>query len=361
MFSTIGRYISLRYLSLLVLTLPMLVLVYLVIDVFEISGHIFRQQHPAAIFWEYYSAKIALIAYQVAPAAAVLAAVFCLGAMRRDGELLAAAVLGYRAHHFLLPMLIPLLMMVGGIYLVGEFAVPPAQLAMQHVQIKKLRRYTETLNFFSQVQHWHRFKNRLYRIEVVDPRRRKMINVTMINLGPNGEVREHFRAQELHYRPKSRDWFSYNADRWQFTKPAAPFSRPQTMVLLESFQRFAHHLGNPATMTIPELVAQLRRLEAQGKVATLHKFALHTRLAIPLSALIFAIFGGLVILKFPLRCTPAGLVATGVWITVAFWVLFAIGRLASSLGAIPTSFGAWSPVILGLLAALLLATRRNAV
>lgn len=354
----ISRYILRRFATAFALAIPVLVSLYWLIDLFEIVGDFLKVRNGASLLVHYYLVKLPLVLYQTTPVAAVFAALFSFGTMKRHGELAAAAALGVPLRRMLLPLVVPLLLVSAAIAWLGEAAVPWSFVRTQAITIEKLNKFTRVWTFFNRNLAWHRVGDAIYRIGFVDEHRLALHGVFRLVLDDQQRLVERLEARSMIYDPAQRDWRLTRASRWRL-RPTVVHSAPKRLSLRETFDDFSRSIGDPQAMTSSRIWKQIQRLEGRGRALPYHRFAVHSRASLPVAAFIFAFIGLFLVGRSGWPTSPAGLLGGGLLLISVFWLLYSFGQLFALVGTLPIWLGAWLPSILGLAVLSLFLFARN--
>src|SRR5438128_11515994 len=121
-------------------TLGGVVLIYLVID-FADRAHTYSGRAWGKAAAELYANKAAVVAYQLAPAALIIAAALVVTLLSRRGELIALWSLGVRPLRLALPIAAFAAVLGIAIFWLGEKVVVGADARAEEIQVKRFNRW----------------------------------------------------------------------------------------------------------------------------------------------------------------------------------------------------------------------------
>lgn len=282
---------------------------------------------------------------------AVLFAVFTvLARLVHDQEILALQVGGYSLRRIVVPLVIFGLLVAGAGLAVNNYLAPWADLRYRR-SVYRIARGPEALQiesnlFFKGPQgrtyYVHKFRpqqNLLERVMIFDP-----TGIGLLGETERGSYPELLTSK----RAKVRD------GNWELTDGYMIHLSPQGQVeftagfgsLEVSVDRdareFIEESRNPSEMGIGELLERIRMADRTGVDITDLRLALHSKIALPLAALVFALFSGPLSLLFRHRSRAVGILLS---ITMAggFQGILLWGRTMVKRADFSPVFGAWMP------------------
>jgi len=345
-------------------TLFGVVLLYLVID-FADRAHGYRGVAWGKAVLELYANKAAVVSYQLAPAALIIAAALLVTQLTRRGELIALFSLGVSPARIAAPVAAFALALSGAIFLLGEEVVVGADARAEEIQVKRFNRWGDWATYHAGAS-WVRGKGgRIYHLgtareggfepatvlEIVPPfRLSRRLDVRRIE--PAGKGRwKLFDALETRYSPGSG---SAEGD-------AGGIEERHAEVLYEEFPEtpadFALRSGRPRQLPWRQIIEQLHLRQNLGLPSREFELALAERVAQPvqiipaaLAALGLAFWRG----KRRRRMPLSNAAALGLGLSMALWATSVVGHAISLSGTLSPWLAAAGPSLLS--AAITLAT-----
>lgn len=326
------------------MTLGAVVIVYLVID-FADRAHGFGGRAWGKAAAELYANKAAVVSYQLAPAALIIAAALLVTLLSRRGELTALFALGIRPLRLAAPVAAFAAVLGIGLVWLGERVVVRADARAEEIQVKRFNRWGDWATYHTG-SAWIRGKSsRIYHLgpehnggwepatvlEIAPPfRLARRIDARRLEPGAAGKWRL-LDAVETRYELSGGPGGSIGERRMDVLEE--PF--PETRADLEL------RSGRPRQLPWKQLREQVRRREQAGLPAREYQLAIAERVAAPLQAVPAALasLGLAMRLQRPRRRMPlAGSVALGMALTMALWAASVIAHAVSISGAL----GPWA-------------------
>jgi lipopolysaccharide export LptBFGC system permease protein LptF len=357
-FGRLDRYVARQLVRIFLATLGGVVLLYLAID-FADRAHGFSGRAWGKAVLELYWNKAAVVAYQLAPAALIIAAALFASLLARRGELTALYALGVRPRRLAAP--------VGGVGLVfgvalfflGEQVVVRADARAEEIQVQRFQRWGDWASYHSGTS-W--LRGQTEETPVAKAARPGQTVTRMYHLGPERdrgwepatilEIETPFRlARRIDARriePAGPGlWRLLDAVETRYalsSEPGGAIVERRANVLIERFPETASDLalrsGRPRQLPLHTVREQADRRARLGQPVREWRLAIWERIGQPVSIVPAALAGFAVILwrarrrrKLPL----AGAVALGIGLSLALWAVSVVAHATSLSGGIPPS------------------------
>jgi lipopolysaccharide export LptBFGC system permease protein LptF len=337
---------------LFVATLSGVVLLYLVIDFADHAGSYGGRGWGKAVA-QLYLNKTAVVTYQLAPAALMLAAALLVAQLSRRGELVALFGIGVRPARLALPVAAFAALAGGALFLLHEGVVVRADEQVDQITLRRFHTWNDWGNYLIGAS-WVR--GREGRIFHLGPRGDDgaFAPATVLEIGAPFRLVRRIDARRLEPCGLS-SWRLVDAVETFYLPPDGGSPRMEekrSPVLLASFpdtpEELALRSGRPRQMRWGTLRAEAARRERLGQPAHEFRVALAERAAAPLQAVPAALASLGVTLwrgasgKRRARTLSAA-VALGVALTMALWAVSVVSHAASLAGTLPTAFAAALP------------------
>jgi lipopolysaccharide export LptBFGC system permease protein LptF len=341
-FGQLDRLVSVKFLRLLGATLGGVVILYLTVDFADRAGTFWGRAWGKAAL-ELYWNKAAVVAYQLAPAALIIAAALLATLLARRGELTALFALGVRPWRLALPVAVVTAVLGGLLFLLGEYVVVRADARAEEIQVKRFNRWGDWATYHAGAS-WLRGENgRIYHLgarrdggwepatvlEIASPFRLAR-RIDARRLEPAGPGKWRFLdAVETRYAPSS--------------EPGGIVAEVRADVLEENFPETAAALelrgGRPRQLSWRQLREQTELRGRLGQPVREWELALWERAAHPVTVVPAALAGlGLILWRARRRrrLPLAGAVALGIGLSMALWAVSVIVHAAALSGGLPT-------------------------
>jgi len=360
-FGRLDRYLARQLVRIFLATLGGVVLLYLAID-FADRAHGFSGRAWGRAVLELYWNKAAVVAYQLAPAALIIAAALFASLLARRGELTALYALGVRPRRLAAP--------IGGVgvvfgvvlFFLGEQVVVRADARAEEIQVQRFQRWGDWASYHSGTS-WLRGQTEEPALPATGGARRAEQTVTrMYHLGPERD-RGWEPATVLEIEPPFRLARRIDARRiepagpgmWRLldavetryalsSEPGGAVVERRASVLLERFPETASDLalrsGRPRQLPLRTVREQADRRARLGQPVREWRLAIWERIGQPVSIVPAALAGFAVILwraRRRRRLPLAGAVALGIGLSLALWAVSIVAHATSLSGGIPPS------------------------
>jgi len=332
-------------------TLGGVVAIYLVID-FADRAHAFTGRAWARAAAELYANKAAVVAYQLAPAALIIAAALLVTLLARRGELTALQALGVRPLRLAAPVALFATVLGIGLFWLGEEVVVRADARAEEIQVQRFNRWGDWATYHAGASWLRGRQGRIYHLGA--QRDGGWEPATVLEIAAPFRLSRRIDARRIEPAgPQS--WRLYDAVEMRYSLEGGPggtIDERRSALLLESFPEtpadLALRSGRPQQLPWEQLREQVRRREQAGLQSREYQLALVERAAQPVQAIpaALAAWGVALHLQRPRRRMPlAGAVAAGMALSMFLWAVSVVAH-ALSLG------GSLSPLAAGALPAL---------
>jgi lipopolysaccharide export system permease protein len=362
-------------------TLGGVVSLYLVID-FADRASSFTGTAWVKAAAELYLYKAAVVAYELAPAALIIASALLVTQLSRRGELNGLFALGVPPLRLALPVAAFSAALGLGLFWLGEKVVVGADARAEEIQVKRFNRWGDWSSYHS-VSSWVRGKdNRIFHLGA--PHEGGWEPATVLEIAPPFRLARRIEARRLEPvaggagaagdgQPPTggagdNRWRLYDAVETKYgpsLEPGGTIEERRADVLEETFPESAGDLellsGRPRQLPWRQLREQKRRREHAGHRAREYELALAERIAQPLQVIpaALAASGLTLTLQRPRRRMPlAGAVAIGIALTMVLWGVSVVAHAVSLSGTLPPWLSAAVPSMASSLIAVVAFWRR---
>jgi lipopolysaccharide export system permease protein len=303
---------------------------------------------------ELYANKAAVVAYQLAPAALIIAAALVITLLSRRGELAALFSLGVRPLRLMVPVAAFAAVLGLGLFWLGEKVVVGADARAEEIQVKRFNRWGDWATYHAG-SSWLRGKEgRIYHL---GPQRDGGWEpATVLEIAPPFRLSRRIDARRIEPAGPGR-WRLLDAveTRYElFGGPGGVISERRVEALLERFPESPSDLelrsGRPRQLPWRQLREQVRRRENAGQQAREYEVALAERAAAPVQTIpaALAAAGLTIALQRPRKRMPlAGAVALGMGLSVVLWAASVIAHAVAMSGGLAPWMAAAIPGVLG--------------
>ncbi len=345
-FGQLDRLILTMLLRLFSATLGGVVLIYLVID-FADRAHGYRGRAWGKAVLELYANKAAVVGYQLAPAALIIAAALLVTLLARRGELTALFALGVRPSRIAAPVALFAAVLGIAMFWLGEAVVVHADARVEEITVKRFNRWGDWATYHVG-SFWVRGHNgRIFHIGGQSADGFDLVTVLEI-----GEARTTPRAFRLSRRILAARMEPLPGGRWKMIdatetrysltdEPGGDIAERRAEVMIEDFPEtpadFELRSGRPRQLPWRQLREQTQRREAAGQPSREYALAIAERAAQPVQAVpaaLAALSLTLLAARRRKRMPLAGAVALGIALSLLLWAVSVVAHAFSLSGAL---------------------------
>jgi len=341
-------------------TLGGVVVIYLVID-FADRAHTFTGRAWGRAVAELYLYKAAVVAYQLAPAALIIAAALVVTALSRRGELTALFALGVPPLRLAVPVAAFAAVVGGALFWLGEGVVVTADARAEEIQVKRFNRWGDWATYHAG-SSWVRGKGgRVYHLG--PERKGGWEPATVLEIAPPFRLVRRIDARRIEPvageaicdpgAPRGCRWRLLDAVETRYEMyggPGGTITERRVDVMEERFPETPGDLqlrsGRPRQLSWQQLREQVRRREQAGQKTREYEAALAERVASPVQLIpaALAAIGLTMLLQRPRRRLPlAGAVALGLGLSMVLWAASVIAHAISISGGLEPRVAAAIP------------------
>lgn len=353
--SILARYLASAYVRAAATSVLGVVAIVLVVD-FADRAYSFSGEAWLANALRLYANLSAELAYQVSPAALLLAAGITVSGLRQTGEMTALTALGWSQRRVVFTVVATCAAAAVGAMALNEWVVVDASRRAEEIKAEKFRRPGDFASYFGHRQ-WFRGRtgddpdfSRLYHVLGEDGT--SFVGVTIFELGPGFHLVRRIDALRLEPVPGG-SWLAREATISSFEggrRIAVERDDLLPLTLPETAEDFRLRAGRPNQLRLLDLWDQIQARRRLGLPEAEFRLELHNRLAYPLAA----VPGALLAIRLALRRNRKGhltvALAEGILVSLVVWAFLVVFRAVGLSGNLPPAVAAWAPV--GLVAAL---------
>ncbi len=344
----LDRYVLLRFLELAAICFGALLAIFVLIDVVDNLQWFTKYHSTLDEVLRFYSARMPLLVSRVVPMALLVAAALTVSLFGATGELVGMQASGISPLRIVLPILLASLVIAAAYQAIVDRVVP--QSIARATQIKRF----EIKGQVERVSVWSWSHDHLYQADRIDPLAGVARGLTLYALNEDGLPVSRTDATEARY---------VGAGTWHLLDPKRVLVEPDgvRIVPADAFVQLGDDLATErdgTQLSIGELQAEIRALEARDYDATSLRVDLQAKLAAPLAcvllpalALVFATGG-------PPSPSPAWALLVSVALGLGYAALSGLGVALGYRGAAPPLVAGWAPTAIFVLTAALVAASR---
>jgi lipopolysaccharide export system permease protein len=348
------RYITWQYLRTFAVVLAAVTGIFLVIDFADRAGH---YTGPGVVrdVARLYGCKALVVAYQLTPAALLLAGGACMSALRRRGEVTALLSLTVAPAVLYAGVLGGGLLVTGFAFALDQVPVRPEETAktvlgwagqtVDEISAVRFRQWGDFSTYYGPRQ-WFRGKDRIYFLRRAEGS--TYVDVSIFSLTPDFRLAGRIDAERMEPQPDGR-WKLVHGSERAFPSEGTTHLQPFTERLVrfpEAPGELQLRRGRPEQMTLKQLQEEGERRQRLGLPAAGYLLALHNKLAYPAIGLPAALLAAALALRRNRKGHLTAALLEGVAIVGVLWFAHVIFRASAVAGHLDPAIAAWAPVAL---------------
>jgi LPS export ABC transporter permease LptG/LPS export ABC transporter permease LptF len=361
--STLDRYIAGSYAKVFTLSSLLLAGLIYIVTFLDISDKLFKGETTWFTIGAYFWYSTPQYIYYVVPMAVLLATLVTVGLLTKNSELAVMRACGISLYRTSLPILIGALVAGGGLFVMSETVLGPANERAQATRYLINGGSPEAVDLLT--QRWMVADGgSIYHYDAFEPATGRLSGLSRYEF--NGDMsaltRRTFAASLLPLNDEGDAWSAEDGWSWTFNADgeAEGFEAfTERDLALESTTYFATERRDPAFMSYGELRAYTTRLSATGADVVGQLVAMERKAAFPFVALVMA----LIAIPFAVTTGRRGAlygVGVGMVLAMTYWVTISVFAALGTGGLLTPLLAAWAPnVLFGSGAAYLLLTVRT--
>jgi lipopolysaccharide export system permease protein len=302
------------------------------------------------VFWSdavrYLAFRLPGIAYQVMPAALLLASVLTFSTLNKGNEITVIRAVGIAPLRLVCPLY--LIGAVGGLGLLiaQEYLLPYTNQVSRLIWRTRIRheKIALRLGMFKRGHIWYRAANRIWSVQLSKPLERRLLGVTIFALDTAGTIRQRYDAAEARWDNKG---WTLQQGTLRVFKPDGTFAGPPEVFAsrhLDFPERFADISAirkQPEEMGSREVLAYAQQLQRRGMPNARYLTEFYGRLAFAAACVIMAGFGA----PLALHLNRSGGTVRAVGLTMfggfGYWVVHSMAMALGYNGQLPPIVAAW--------------------
>lgn len=314
---------------------------------FDMSSYLIVRKVPARQVADLLFYKLPSMYVMAAPIAAMFSALFVLGRMDKDGEIIAMRMAGMPCRKIILPY-VAVALLVSGVSLgLGELVVPEYNQKAELI-VRKIIFNTSSAVMMEDV--FFREKDKIFYIGRIDPQSKVLQNVLIYEIN-DGKVHKVTTAATGSYQESLwslENGLSHEFDQQGHMVKEVGFSKLQ--IAVEQYdEKLLGGQRSAQDLTRKELTEQIERCQQIGISASGYEVEYHLRTSLHLSAVLFVLFGAPLLLSLK-RKDKMTMAIICVAIALCYYVFSSACAAYGGVRKLPPWVAGWLPdgVFLGL-------------
>lgn len=312
----------------------------------DLLGDITKNRIPLSTIASYFFHLLPMMVYQLAPLAALVAALITIGLLAKNNEITALKASGMSLFRLSLPLIVAGALLACGLFLMDDTFLPYANQRQDalHDQIKGRPAQT----YFQPAHQWIFGENdNIYNYEFFDPFGNIFGGLNVFELDPaTFQVRRRIYASRSYWEPNLNSWVLESGWVRDFSAGAVvsyqPFIVDSFPEMAEQPTYFKREVFQYSQMNWSQLRNYIHGLQKAGFDTSRLSIEWHKKLAFPLMSAIIIMLAIPFALLVGTRGAIGG-IALAIGIAIAYWAVVALFEAMGAVGQLPAFLAAWAP------------------
>ncbi len=336
--NTLFRYILREFLKALLFTTLAFAALVIVAELVDDMRSFVSHKPAVSLVVLYYIYRTPFYLVQILPLSILLSALFSLGQLGRQNELIAMRACGISFYRIAFPILSAALALVALVLVFNEIVIPYTNPRAYHIKRVNIEHKRDTFLFRRDWLTRSVSGNRIVHARHLDAVANEMKEIILIQRAPDRSVTERIDAKRAEWQYGT--WYFFDGVRRTFdaagrVKTFEPFTEFTTAFRNKpsDFIRQNREEDQLLAMTLKDLSRQIKLLRETGSNPRTEEVNYHLKIAFPFANFILALLG--VSLPF---IFPTGQRAV-IWTAIGFVITIVTGFFYIGFIAVGTSFG----------------------
>jgi lipopolysaccharide export system permease protein len=320
--SILYKYIVRESIRFFMVILMMVVGIYLAVDFFEKIDDFIEAGLPVVKAFSYFFLKIPFIVTQITPVGILLSVLVVFGIMAKNNEMVALKSSGISVYYLLVPVFFMGFLASVFLFAVSEVVVPITMDQANYIWRVEVRQ--ETAMTSKEKNIWIKGNRRISHIKYYDRATESIFGITDNGFDQTFKLIRRVDAAKGVFQ--NGEWTLHEVMEQQLDpvteKYRVTFFEKKVESLPFTPEDLKRVVKKSEEMSLKELYAYTKKVEAEGYDATLYWVDLHAKIAFPFVCIVMCMAGVGIALKRKVKeALPLG-IAYGIGIAFSYWIFY---------------------------------------
>jgi len=335
----LDRYIARKFLLILFFAIMAFIAVFIIVDLIENLDKFINNAYPTRVVFEFYLYYIPFILVLVFPVATLISALFSIGGMARQNEIVAMKAAGLSLYRILFPLFVISILLSTVAIGIANYLVPGATQRQSeiHDEYEKNRPRSRRLdNIYIRDEQDRRISIRYYNIDS------NTGHIVSVREFEGNRLKSRIDAKRISWKDSLwilQDGFTRSFD--EIGETAVPFTKyyfNQTSMHPENISRF---VKRPEEMSFSELRDFIKDVKHNGGDPDRWKVDLYLKIALPFANFIIVLFGASLSAGQTRRSGAAMGFGISLMVTFIYFGILTTAQAMGHNGRLPPLLAAW--------------------
>lgn len=323
--SIIYKYLTAQILKYFGIVMTFVIGVYLAVDFFEKIDDFMEAGLPLSKVFVFFLFKIPFIVAQIIPVCILLAVLIVFGLMTRNNEIVALKSAGVRIYYLLKPVLIIGLFFSIILFFLFEVIVPITMAKTNQIWLREVRK--ESVVISKEKNIWIKGNRMITHAKYYNPTEKTLFGVTLNQFDEDFRLIRRVDAKKGVYRQGK--WLLHEAMEQKLNKENMNYDVTFHVKRVEKLNFLPDDLERvikkSEEMTFNELLAYIKKVEAEGYDARIYRVDLYAKTAFPFVCILMCMAGTGIAVRGKIKDGLPVVIAYGIGIAffTGFFIVFA--------------------------------------
>jgi lipopolysaccharide export system permease protein len=352
--SIIQKYITKEIVKQFGIVLIAVICIYVIVDFFEKSDNFVKAGLPFSTTVVFFLLNIPFIISQITPVGILLSVIILFSLMKKNNEILALQSSGVSLQSLLLPLVILGLVGSAVLFFFSDIVVPITTAKANSIWLKDVKK--KSLVTSREKNIWIKGDDRITHIKYYNPKNKVVHGVTINFFNDKFSLMRKIDATKGFY--EGEQWIVHEVmDQKRIEKTSVfdiSFHDRLSVVLDFVPEDLKRVIKTPAEMSFKELLAYIRKVEAEGYDATVYRVDLYAKPAYAFVCLIMSIIGMGLAVRRQRRQGIFFNISYGIIAAFFYWIFYSFCLSLGYGEMLPPMIAAWSANVVFLCIGLLI-------
>jgi len=340
--SIIYKYLTAQILKYFGIVMTFVIGVYLAVDFFEKIDDFMEAGLPLSKVFVFFLFKIPFIVAQIIPVCILLAVLIVFGLMTRNNEIVALKSAGVRIYYLLKPVLIIGLFFSIILFFLFEVIVPITMAKTNQIWLREVCK--ESVVISKEKNIWIKGNRMITHAKYYNPTEKTLFGVTLNQFDEDFRLIRRVDAKKGVY--SQGKWLLHEAMEQKLNKENMNYDVTFHVKRVEKLNFLPDDLERvikkSEEMNFNELLAYIKKVEAEGYDARIYRVDLYAKTAFPFVCILMCMAGTGITVRGKIKDGLPVVIAYGIGIAFFYWIFYSFCLSLGYGEMLPPWIAAWT-------------------
>ena len=340
--SIIYKYITIQILKYFGIVMAFVVGIYVAVDFFDRVDDFIEAGIPASKMMLFFALRIPFIIAQIIPICILMSVLIVFSLMARGNEIVALKSSGIRIYYLLKPVFIMGCILGVLLFILSDVIVPITMAKSNQIWLKEVRK--EPTIITKEKNIWIKGNRSITHVKYFNPKNKTINGITFYNFDGNFRLIRRIDAQKGVF--SKGEWMLYEVMEQILDTKKEKYNITFHNNKTEKLNLLPENLNTVAKkseeMTFGELLAYIKKIEAEGYDATIYEVDLYAKIAFPFICIIMCMVGTGLAARGTAREGMPVVIAYGIGTAFIYWIFYSFCLSLGYGEMLPPGIAAWT-------------------